>query len=120
MGRRQSQAPEAVWRKRLARFETSKTTVAEFCRLEGVSIANFYQWRKRLLPATRNAKQVHASKPREAGKRGLFVPVTVSSPTLAEVEFPNGMRVRVPANNTEALRAVILAGNELSREAPRC
>jgi hypothetical protein len=109
-----------VWRDRLARFDKSKLTVVEFCRVEGVSNPSFYQWRKRLRPATGNATRLPASRSRETGRRGAFVPVSVISPALAEVEFPNGVRVRVPANNTEALRAVILASGELTQEATRC
>jgi hypothetical protein len=42
--------PEKVraWRRLMARFETSGLSVAGFCRREGVSLASFYYWRKRL------------------------------------------------------------------------
>ena len=36
------------WRDRLRRFDRSELTVAEFCRLEGCSVAAFYHWRRRL------------------------------------------------------------------------
>jgi transposase-like protein len=39
---------EGVWRERLARFAKSETTVAAFCRAEGVSDASLYTWRRRL------------------------------------------------------------------------
>ncbi len=39
---------EAKWRERLARWKRSGTTVAEFCRGEGVSKCTFYGWRRRL------------------------------------------------------------------------
>ena len=114
MGRKQNQSAESVWRDRLARFRNGKLTVAEFCRHEGVSNPSFYQWRRRLDP--RHANQVRRSRAAKAGRLS-FVPVKVSSATLAEVEFPNGVRIRVPATDLEALRAVIEAGNERFQEA---
>ena len=49
-----------------------------------------------------------------------FLPVKVSSRedslALAEVEFPNGVRIRVPATHAEALRIAILTGNEVCGE----
>jgi carbamoyl-phosphate synthase large subunit len=38
----------AVWRERLRRFAGGESSVAEFCRQEGVSAPSFYLWRKRL------------------------------------------------------------------------
>jgi hypothetical protein len=52
---------------------------------------------------------------RTVGKAG-FVPVRLPSSGVSEVEFPNGVRIRVPATNAEALRLAISAGNELCRE----
>jgi len=36
------------WRERLRRYASSSLTVGEFCRREGVSVANFYYWRRRV------------------------------------------------------------------------
>ena len=36
------------WEYRLARFATSGGFINEFCQAEGVSVANFYRWRKLL------------------------------------------------------------------------
>lgn len=116
MGRKQSQSAESVWRDRLARFRKSNLTVAEFCRQEGVSDPSFYQWRKRLEPGQARSKQLRRSSAPKAGQPP-FVPVRVPSSALAEIEFPNGVRIRLPATNAEALRAAILAGNELFQEA---
>jgi hypothetical protein len=35
---------------------------------------------------------------------------------LVEVELPNGVRIHVPAMQSEALRVAILTGNEVCRE----
>ena len=44
------------------------------------------------------------------------MPVSVPSATFTEVEFPNGVRIRVPATNAEALRVALTTGNEVCRE----
>ncbi|MDP6554528.1 MAG: transposase [Pirellulaceae bacterium] len=124
MGRKRSQSTEAVWRDRLARFNNCKLTVKEFCRQEGVSDPSFYQWRKRLDKVQQGSKRVRrsGSGPTKTVKPQPFMPVKVSSwgdaPSLAlaEVEFPNGIRIRVPATYAEALRIAILTGNEVCRE----
>jgi len=113
---------ESAWRKRLAEFRRGKLTVAEFCRREGVSNPSFYQWRKRLERGPRKS-----GSSRRAGNgllaahgSGPFVAVSVSSPAMAEVEFPNGVRIRVAATNAEALRAVLVAGSDVCQEVPSC
>jgi len=116
MGRKQSESAEMVWRDRLTRFGTSKLTVKEFCRQEGVSDPSFYQWRKRLKRVRPGVKAVRASRGKRVKTPKPFVPVSVSSSTFAEVEFPNGVRVRVPATNVEALRVALTTGNEVCRE----
>ncbi len=124
MGRKPSQSAEAVWRDRLARFRKCNLTVKEFCQQEGVSDPSFYHWRKRLEGLQRDAKRVRRSgdRPLKSVTSQSFVPVRVPTSTsiptsiVAEVEFPNGVRIRVPATHAEALRVAILAGNEVCRE----
>jgi transposase-like protein len=128
MGRNAIQSTEAVWRDRLARFGKCKLTVKEFCRQEGVSDPSFYQWRKRLEKDPPDSKHLRRTGGRsaKAEKSQSFVPVRVSSAgdlsnsvfgsVVAEVEFPNGVRIRVPATHAEALRIAILTGNEVCRE----
>lgn len=120
MGRKQVQSAETVWRDRLARYLKSDLRVAQFCERERVSQPSFYQWRNRLA-----ADQPSSTKPRRARRSGSgpvaaaprFVPVNVGESVFAEVEFPNGVRIRVPATNAEALRVAISTGNQLCREA---
>ncbi len=38
----------AAWRERFVRLEASGLKTAEFCAAEGVSIASFYAWRRKL------------------------------------------------------------------------
>jgi transposase len=116
MVRKQRETREMVWRERLARFERSGLSVREFCRKEGCSDPAFYQWRKRL--RKRRPRQASGS---QADKTVVdseaFVPVTISPSSFAEVEFPNGVRIRVPATDAEALRVALTMGRELCKEA---
>jgi transposase-like protein len=116
MGRKQSKsAAEVAWRERLARFDDSNLTVKQFCRQEGVSNPSFYQWRKRLKKGHSGTKAVGESSAFSKVVKS-FVPVSVAGSMLAEVEFPNGVRVRVPATNAEALRTAITVGHEVWQE----
>lgn len=120
MGRKRNGQAEAEWRKRLAKFRRSGLTVAEFCRREGISQPSFYHWRRRLEDGKGIAKSRRANRP--AGPATVeFLPLHMTSAAaVAEVEFPNGVRVRVPAESIEALRAAVLAGSQLCREGKGC
>ena len=123
MGRRIDAAMHAAWRRRWERFEGSSVTVAEFCRREGVSSATFYQWRKRLARGATAAEEATtrgsaAATRREAGQPGgpaAFVELTLTPAAIVELELPNGVRVRVPADREAALGAAIRAAGELAR-----
>ena len=116
MGRKQSKSAEVVWRGRLARFAKSNLTVKQFCHQEGVSDPSFYKWRTRLMQGQQGAKTVRQSGGKQAAAMKPFVPVSVCCSLFAEVEFPNGVRIRVPATNAEALRVALTTGNDLCRE----
>jgi len=128
MGRKPSPSTEAVWRDRLARYHECRLTVKEFCRQEDVSQPSFYQWRKRLDRGCPVAKRTPPAggNPNKTVKSLPFLPVKVSSAgdtpgavfssAWAEVELPNGVRIRVPASHGEALRVAILTGYEVCQE----
>ena len=122
MGRKQSSGIEAVWRERLARFDRGDGTVAEFCRREGVSNPSFYQWRKRLRQRDRQARRVEqeAAGASAAEVRGRFLPVNVAGLSVAEIELPNGIKIRVPATNVELVRTAILTGHEACQGVAPC
>jgi hypothetical protein len=77
MGRKIDWEKRQEWEERLARREFSELTVAEFCEWEGVSVAAFYQWRKKLSgrPAGRRSS-VQGALPghHDAGSRGMPLP----------------------------------------------
>ena len=122
MGRKRGSGAETVWRERLARFQRSDLTVAEFCRREGVSDPSFYQWRKRFQQERRPPEQPgRQDRVTTAEKKaGRFVPLTVSGLNTAEIELPSGITVRVPVASTEALRTAILAAGDAVQEVRSC
>lgn len=82
----------AAWRERLKRFSSCGLAVTRFCAREGVSVASFYYWRKKLgANGRRGSRPLLGSKGRRrrraddhpqhrtrlAGGRGLFQPVEV-------------------------------------------
>jgi transposase-like protein len=107
MGRRKDAALQAAWRGRCERFDRAGLTVTEFCRREGVSQARFYQWRKRLAQeASRSAGRI-SRRPAAAAGPGpdpaAFVEVSWRPASVVEIELPNGVLVRVPADGEAVL-----------------
>jgi hypothetical protein len=97
----------AVWTDRLRRYQQSGLSVAQFCDQEGVSTPSFYQWKKRLaqasaprslLGATKKARQVEA-----AFQQLTLVPSTA----VVAIEWANGVRMELPAENVPLVRAVV-------------
>lgn len=109
------------WQDRLRRFEDAGLTVAEFCQLEGFSVASFYQWRRKLA-------QQPGAKPENA-----FVPVEVPLAAAAtqhqnhsdhgvdlRIELPGGGLLRLDLDTSDAqqsrlLRNVVQALREAAR-----
>jgi transposase-like protein len=135
MGRRIDAAAYAVWRKRWERFESSSLTVAEFCRREGVSQPTVDPWRKRLRRERGQAGAVGTQEAGVSARSGVdasggqaaFVELALACPGVVELELPNGVRVRVPANREAALVVAIRAASKLvncgataRREAAAC
>lgn len=122
MGREIDAALHCAWRKRLERFESSSVTVAEFCRRESVSTAAFYQWRKRWTREVALGKKRRSQRPptrrvpaaRPQGRATGFVELAVSNLAVVELELPNGVRIRVPAEREAALGAAIRAAGEVA------
>jgi hypothetical protein len=115
MGRRADNAKWHVWRDRLARFESSRRTVLDFCRAEGTSTASFYLWRKKLgggsvARTARRASRVLDGRP----PRPAFVPVRLDAAPSVEIELANQCRMRIPAGEVELIAAVVAALGRLS------
>ena len=111
MARRGSSSKRAQWRKRLRRYGQSGLTVAGFCEQEGISTASFYAWRKRL----QGGKAV-GDEQQKGGQGGwpVFEPVRLMpAGTPLAIHLAGGVRVEVPLENLDAVRAVV--GEVLAR-----
>ena len=102
---RSGQDRAAVWGERLRRYEQAGQTVAEFCRRESVSVPSFYQWRKRLAPSM---GQPSKSATRRDAQAPVFQQVMLTSGAVVVVELPSGVRVELPAQQVQLVRAVVV------------
>jgi hypothetical protein len=79
------QRSAAQWNEIIARYRQSGLGSRDFCAAEGLGVRTFVKWERRLR--------------RKDGQKGQFVEVptlqVVSGPWAVEVEFPNGVRLRV-------------------------
>jgi hypothetical protein len=110
MARSSDPAKAALWRKRLERFDSSRVSIARFCRREGVSVASFYQWRKKLAAITDST----ATRRQIVSLPCAFQPLAVAPtwPAIA-VHLPGGARLEVLRGDMETIRLVV-------RELVRC
>jgi transposase len=90
----------ARWVERLARFAAGTHTVVAFCAAEGVSVSNFYLWRRRLAPAAPPAARVPA-----------VVPLRVAPPPI-ELVLPSGAALRFPPDARPELVVAVVRGVE--------
>ena len=103
----QSESGKAVeWRERLRRFDASGRTVQRFCQAEGVSVASFYAWRRKLDAA-------HGAR---GGTRPVFQQVVVTPAARGAsglvVRLASGAEIEVGAGHLDVIRAVV---GELAR-----
>jgi Transposase len=105
MARSSDPAKAAQWRRRLERFGSSGVSVARFCRREGVSVASFYQWRKKLAAAADTPPSGQRPS-RPCAFKPLSITATTTSRTIA-VHLPGGARLEVPTGDHQAVRVVV-------------
>lgn len=108
MSRQRSGSLEQIWLERLRRYHRAGGTVVRFCHQEGVSVASFYSWRRRL------SKYVAAS----GSSLPVFVPVSVV-PVVGDlridvgegvvIHLPLGVEERVLGTCLRAARDVSLS-----------
>lgn len=109
MARAADWSKRQVWQQRLQRFEQGDLTIAAFCRVEGMSVASFQQWRRRLghrPVARRQARPMPM-------RRQAFLPVEIVGAAAIEIQLPNGVRLMVPAGELAALEAAVAAVGRL-------
>jgi len=121
MSREPDLAKRAAWRLRLREFDRGNDTVGEFCRRVGVSVAAFYQWRRKLaaenspprLPAAAGKWIASGPASGRIEKPLSFLPVEIAAPldgcarSAVEVLLPGGTCVTIPCHDHEAIRTVM-------------
>jgi hypothetical protein len=112
-GPSRSAAKERIWRQYIERQRRSKLTVRDFCAQSGVSEPSFYAWRSELARRDsvtgRPARREPTAPRRSVTSTPRFLPVTITPPVASHVELvlPSGLLIRVPAQDTAALRTVL-------------
>lgn len=125
MGRRVDHGKHCEWSERIRRRRESGLTVAEFCEWEGVSVASFYNWQKKLRGTKPRRQPVELLTPEGRSQRSLqtasFLPVhvmqagaTASPATRLEIQLTNGVRVFVPISDFETIENTIAVASRLS------
>ena len=94
----------AVWSERLRRYERAGQTVVEFCRREGVSVPSFYHWRKRLASSIGQQSKWGTRRDTQAP---VFQQVMLTGGGVVAVELPSGVRMELPAQQVQLVRAVV-------------
>ena len=90
------------WRELLLEFDSSDSTVAQFCDSVGVSVQTFYKWRKKLKLKRDGAEILDSST-----SASRFVSVFVApSQSQLEIELPGGAVARVP-NEAASIRPLM-------------
>lgn len=105
------QQRRSLWAQRLARFQGTQLTVAEFCRRERVSVPSFYAWRKRI--AQSNTDQPPAK--HQSPVSPPFVPVVLSGSSIpAKMTLPGGATIELHVEQADQTVALIAAAIDAS------
>ncbi|HWB99876.1 MAG TPA: hypothetical protein VG672_24380 [Bryobacteraceae bacterium] len=85
---RSRDAVRQAWSERFARFDATTLTTAQFCAAEGVSVASFYHWKRRLTPQPHDKPAID--------DRPRLLPVRVATPSAPlELILPGGTILRI-------------------------
>ena len=113
MSRHSDPRKTAAWERRIARFSDSGLTVARFCDREGVSVATFHYWQRKL----RDASATEAAWPTLALPVARFDPVEVMGRQAVTIRFASGAVMEIPEDREDLVKAVVRA---LASEAQPC
>jgi hypothetical protein len=125
MGRRVVHGKHCEWSERIRRRRVSGLSVAEFCEWEGVSVASFYNWQKKLQGTISRKQSLELVTPEgrsaESLQKASFLPVHVMQTGAAtlpsiriEIHLPNGVRVFLPISDSETVENTISIASRLS------
>lgn len=117
MARQPDPQVRAAWTARMKRFRHSSLTVADFCADEGVSVAAFYQWRRKLRSDSEDSAPaflplVVTDRPSQAASGADVVaqPTSTLSRQPIRMELPGGLAVNVDEHTSqERLTEVLVA-----------
>lgn len=113
MSRVSDPALRLQWQRRLRKFQVFHGSVRQFCQLQGVSVASFYQWRAKLTDE-RNSSSSNTSAAAQDSNAPHFVPLQLVQPTTphalpthAAIVLAGGTRIELPSDDSPVLHAVI-------------
>jgi hypothetical protein len=113
MSRVSDPALRLQWQRRLRKFQVFHGSVRQFCQLQGVSVASFYQWRAKLTEE-RNSTNSNTSAAAQDSNSPHFVPLQLVQPTTphvlpthAAIVLAGGTRIELPSDDSPVLHAVI-------------
>lgn len=92
-------AKSELWRDRLARRRESELSIAAFCQAEGVSIASYYAWRRKL--------GVARARPAQPKQRAFQQLVMSGLAPALTARLPGGVEIEIPSGQEAALRTVV-------------
>jgi len=88
-----------LWTERLERFDESGQSAVEFCNGEGVSVASFYQWRRKLSRTVNGGQRKRRrTRGRQRSTPTAFQPIHVVRPDQqggVTVRFSDGIAVEL-------------------------
>ncbi|MFN5622624.1 MAG: IS66 family insertion sequence element accessory protein TnpA [Planctomyces sp.] len=124
MGRRPDDGKRDEWMQRFRRRETSGLTVATFCEWEGVSVAAFYRWQKKLRAGESGGRSTAGialpAKSSPSLTKASFLPVRITQPGEArlaspciEIRPPNGVRIFVPNSYENIIQRTLKTAHSL-------
>ena len=84
-----------LWASRLAQFENSNLSVAQFCQSIDCSVGSFYFWNRKL------------AKPTPTPSAFLRVQTSIPAPTGIEIKLPSGITICIPLTATNSLAEIL-------------
>ena len=103
MGRGVYRKMLAEWQRRLARYERTRLTAAEFCKRERVSVALLKYWRRQVELAALRSPALMKPSPQAA----VFAPVELIPRRWIVVRFPGGASLEIPDDRVDLVRLAI-------------
>ncbi len=102
------------WTERLVRYRQAELTVAEFCSNEGVSVATFYLWKRKLGVVTRRRSRAvpkwpKSNRNRRRRKGCSFKPVNVrhgQTTAHAKIRLPDGIVIEL-GNDQSTIQDIV-------------